>query len=371
MTANQAAWLTGKKVKPLEVRPAPYTPPGENEIVVRNRAVAINPVDWFKQEIGDFLYEWAKYPMILGNDVAGEVFEVGPGDSAARFKVGDRVLGHAVGLDKRSNKTSEGAFQDYVVLRADLASPVPDFISFEQACVVPLGASTAASGLFAKDYLNLQRPRVDAKPTGETLLVWGGSTSVGCNAIQLAVCAGYEVIATASPHNFEYLKTLGAKEVFDYRSPTVVQDIIRSFQGQTSAGAFAIGANSLVPCVNIVAASEGRKFVAQASVAGPGKPPTSLVGLASLIWAMTSESVTVTLKGKLSGVRTKFIWGSDLMANEIGAAIYRDFLPDALAQGKFVPAPKTEVVGHGLGSIQKAFGISYNGVSAKKLVISL
>ncbi|GJC88998.1 dehydrogenase azaJ [Colletotrichum liriopes] len=359
MPDNQAAWLTGKKVKPLEVRSAPYTPPGENEIVIRNRAVAINPVDWLKQEIGDFMYEWVKYPMILGNDIAGEVVEAGPGASAKRFKVGDRVLGHAVGLDKRSNKTSEAAFQDYVVLRANLASKIPDFVSFEQAC------------LFAKDYLNLQHPTLEAKPNGETLLVWGGSTSVGCNAIQLAIGAGYEVIATASPKNFEYLKTLGAKETFDYRSPTVVQEIITAFQGRTSAGAIAIGANSLIPCINIISASKGRKFVAQASVAGAGKPPTSMAGLVSMIWALTSENVTATVKGKLSGVRSKFIWGSDVMANEVGAAIYQDFLPGAMAQGLFVPAPKAEVVGHGLGSIQEAFDVSYKGVSAKKVVVSL
>ncbi|KAK1999414.1 zinc-binding dehydrogenase [Colletotrichum falcatum] len=371
MPDNQAAWLTGKKVKALEVRPAAYTPPGENEIVIRNRAVAINPVDWIKQEVGDFLYEWVKYPMILGNDVAGEVIEVGSGVSAARFKEGDRVLGHAVGLDKRSNKTSEGAFQHYVVLRANLASPIPDFVSFEQACVVPLGASTAASGLFAKDFLHLQRPRLGAEPNGETLLVWGGSTSVGCNAIQLAVSAGYEVVATASPKNFGYLKTLGAKEVFDYRSATVVQDIIAAFRGRTSAGAIAIGANSLVPCIGIIAASRGRKFVAQASVAGPGKPPTSVTGLASMLWALTAESVTASVKCKLSGVRSKFIWGSDVMATEVGSAIYQDFLPDAMARGKFTPAPKAEVVGNGLGSIQEAFGVSYKGVSAKKVVVSL
>ncbi|GKT93790.1 zinc-binding oxidoreductase [Colletotrichum tofieldiae] len=343
MPDNQATWLTGKKVKPLEVRSAPYTPPGENEIVIRNRAVAINPVDWLKQEIGDFMYEWVRYPMILGNDIAGEVVEAGPGVSAKRFKVGDRVLGHAVGLDKRSNKTSEAAFQHYVVLRANLASKIPDFVSFDQACVVPLGASTAASGLFAKDYLNLQLPKLDAKPNGETLLVWGGSTSVGCNAIQLAIGAGYEVVATASPKNFEYLKALGAKETFDYRSPTVVQEIITAFQGRTSAGAIAIGANSLIPCINIVAASKGRKFVAQASVAGPGKPPTSMAGLVSMIWALTSETVTATVKGKLSGVRSKFIWGSDVMANEVGAAIYQDFLPGAMAQGLFVPARRRKL----------------------------
>ncbi|WYZ35948.1 hypothetical protein EsH8_X_000595 [Colletotrichum jinshuiense] len=371
MPTNQAAWLTAKKAKPLEIKPAPYTPPGENEIVIRNRAVAINPVDWSKQICGDIMLGWVKYPCILGNDVAGEVVEVGSGVGAERFTVGDRVFGHAVGLDKRSNKTSEGAFQEYVVLRTNLASQIPDSVTFEEACVIPLGASTAASGLFMKDYLNLQLPKVDTQPNGETLLVWGGSTSVGCNAIQLAIGAGYEVIATSSPRNFEYLKSLGAKEVFDYRSPTVVQDITKAFQDRKIAGAFAIGSGSMIPCVDIVAAAKGRKFVAQASIAGASKPPANLAEVLPVGLAMLSENVVVTFKSKLGGVRRKFIWGSDLMANEVGTAVYQDFLPEALAHGKFVPAPKPKVVGKGLETIQEAFAVGINGVSAEKIVVSL
>jgi NADPH:quinone reductase-like Zn-dependent oxidoreductase len=54
-----------------------------------------------------------------------------------RFKVGDRVIGHAVGMDQRSNKSSEGAFQEYTVIRTSLASPIPDSMSYESACVLP------------------------------------------------------------------------------------------------------------------------------------------------------------------------------------------------------------------------------------------
>lgn len=62
--------------------------------------------------------------------------------------------------------------------------------------------------------------------TGQTVVVWGGSTSVGSNAVQLAVAAGYEVVTTASPRNFDHVRALGASAVFDYNSSTVVQDII-------------------------------------------------------------------------------------------------------------------------------------------------
>jgi NADPH:quinone reductase-like Zn-dependent oxidoreductase len=96
MPSNAAAWLTSSKAKSLEVKSAPYTPPSENEIVVKNGAVAINPADWMKIDLGNLLFSWVKFPFILGTDVAGEVVEVGRGVS--RFKIGDRVVGHAVGL---------------------------------------------------------------------------------------------------------------------------------------------------------------------------------------------------------------------------------------------------------------------------------
>jgi NADPH:quinone reductase-like Zn-dependent oxidoreductase len=146
MPSNQAAWLTAKSARPLEVKPAPYTPPGENKIVVKNGAVAVNLVDWFKQMAGNIMFSWIKYPFILGSDLAGEVVEVGKG--VTRFQVGDRVLGHAVGMDMRSNESAEGAFQEYTVVRANLASPIPSSMPYTNACVLPLCASTAACGLF-------------------------------------------------------------------------------------------------------------------------------------------------------------------------------------------------------------------------------
>ena len=71
------------------------------------------------------------------------------------------------------------------------------------------------------------------------------------------------------------------------------------------------------------------------------------------------------------GVESKFILGSDLADNEVGAAIYEHYLPKALAEGKFVAAPEPLVVGKGLENIQKAFDVQRDGVSAKKVVVSL
>ena len=108
--------------------------------------------------------------------------------------------------------------------------------------MLPLGLSTAACGLFQKDYLALAYLTVSPPSlTGGTLPVWGRSTSVGSNAIQLAVAAGYEVVTTASAKNWEYVKKLGAGAAFDYNSESVVRGFVEAFKGKKCAGAVAVG----------------------------------------------------------------------------------------------------------------------------------
>jgi NADPH:quinone reductase-like Zn-dependent oxidoreductase len=369
---NAAVWLTAKRGA-LEIRSAPFSLPGQDQILVRNHAVAINPVDWLMQSIGDFVYPWLKYPSILGSDVAGEVVAVGSGVS--RFKPGDRVLGHAVGVEKSRNEPAEGAFQHYTLLFEHMASAIPRTMAYENAAVLPLGLSTAACGLFQKDHLALRHPSRDAKPTGKTLLVWGGSTSVGSNAIQLATAAGYDVITTASPKNFDYVRALGAAQAFDYASANVVADIIAALKGRTIAGALAIGAGSAKACLDIVHACEGDKFVSMASPpvsfdrapAGSRRTPWLIPTLARLIAA----NVSLAVSARMRKIGMKFIWGGALMDNEVSLAIYRDFLPEALSEHRYAAAPEPLVVGHGLDIIPAAMAAQKRGVSARKLVVSL
>ncbi|NED50376.1 Zn-dependent oxidoreductase, partial [Micromonospora aurantiaca] len=76
----------------------------------------------------------------------------------------------------------------------------------------------------------------------ETLLVWGGPTCVGSNAIQLARNAGYRVVATSSPHNFDCLRSLGTAETVDRRSRSAIEEIVDRIGDRLLAGALAIGA---------------------------------------------------------------------------------------------------------------------------------
>jgi NADPH:quinone reductase-like Zn-dependent oxidoreductase len=257
------------------------------------------------------------------------------------------------------------------VLRDNLVAPIPDNLSYESACVLPLCLSTAATGLFMKDCLALELPTVKTakNSTGETLLVWGGSTALGSNAIQLAVAAGYEVITTASPKNFDYVKKLGATQVFDYRSPTAVSDIIAALKGKKSAGALAIGDGSMEACIKIISASKGRKFVAQASVPMPEQTPPKGMKLVSFIAGFLWFNVSTFVNCKIKGIGNKFIWGNDLMANEVGSAIYEHFLPDALAAGKYQVVPAPYVIGTGLEYIQEGLDAAKKGGVTRKMVI--
>lgn len=372
MPTNRAAWITRRKGR-LEVGPAAYTRPGPDQVVVRNRAVAINPLDWIIQVAGNMAYRWLDYPVVLGSDVAGEVVEVGA--SVTRFQVGDRVLAHAVGTDKDSNTPAEGGFQHYTVVLERMTSPIPDTLRFEDAATLPLGLSTAACGLFQSDQLGLRHPTGGAEATGKTVLVWGGSTSVGSNAIQLAVAAGYDVITTASPRNFDYVTSLGASVVHDYRSPNVEAEIVAELGHRDLAGAIAIGTTSAAACVRIVGASSGNRFVSLASPAISfstlGDPDHGRLELPRLIRRLVTSGVALQLQARRHGVRTKFIFGTTLKANEIGPMIYRDFLPEALARGTYVAAPPPQVVGTGLDDLQHALQLQREGVSAAKVVLTL
>jgi len=227
---NQAAWLRKEKTK-LEVGPAEIGKPGRSQVLIRNKAVAINPVDWKMQDGHLFPI---KEPRVMGNDVAGEIVEVG--EDVSDFSKGQRVLAHVIGLV--TGKAEEGGFQNFTLADTIGVCPMPDNMSFEEASVLPLAISTAAQGLFAKEYLALPKPSHDVEELGKTLLVWGASSSVGAAAVQLAAAAGLKVVATASKRNFDFCKELGASQVFDYNNPGIVGDLTAALQQDDVAGAY-------------------------------------------------------------------------------------------------------------------------------------
>jgi NADPH:quinone reductase-like Zn-dependent oxidoreductase len=346
---NQAAWLTASKATPLEVGPAPYTHPGPGQLVVRNAAIGINPIDWLKQFLGENILPHIRYPTVFGEDIAGTVVEIGEG--VTRFRVGDRVLAVA-GLIP-SNNTPEGAFQLYTVAREWLTTPLPAHVSFEQGCALPLALMVAGLGLFGKDYLGLDTPTVPARPADGTrvVIIAGGASAVGGTAVQLAAAAGYDVVSTSSPKNFDLVKGLGAGQVVDYHSPTVADELLAAVRGRRLVGALSLGDGTADYLATVLERHEGpgptKKFIARAE----GKHSVEEGGEVEVKFILISPGVI----GPETPLRQ----------------IFEEYLPRALAEGQFVPRPKPEVVGRGLDKIQDALGVLRKGVSAKKIVVQL
>lgn len=292
--SNKAAYQTSHKSHPFTISPAPMPTPKPHQIVIKTRAIGINPADAAVQNAG-LVYDAAAHPVILGFDVAGEVHAIG--DDVTRFEVGDRVCAFPIDMGERGeveSKLAHGAFQLFCTANAELAARVPGNVGFGEAVVFPSCLSTAAWALFTKETMALDLPPVEgsAASNGKVVIVWGGSSVVGSCAIQMAHLAGYTVIATSSELNFEHCRSLGAEAVFDYKSPSVVEDIVAACKatGKECAGAFVAYFNddSTVACSKIVSQLGGGNKVV-GTVVPPHHPPAE--GVAEGVKIATSKSL--------------------------------------------------------------------------------
>ncbi|KAI0468041.1 GroES-like protein [Xylaria cf. heliscus] len=341
---NKAAFYPSDKAPALTIGPSPYPTPSPNEVIIRVSATAINPIDQKVQDLGTTILPFLTYPLVGGFDVAGTVVEAG--SAVADFRPGDRVLAFPTEFASRT-----GGFQHYVAVQADCVARIPKDTPFTDAAVLPTGISTAAVAFrYLGLDLSLEDP-VARAPTSEgaepeTVLVTAGAGSVGSNAIQLAVAAGYEVIATSSTRNFAHCASLGAARVFDYASPTLASELKAALRGRRLAGALSCVAESNAVVFEAVAASEGSKRVACTLLFSQDEVPE----------AITAEMIHA-------------YWIKD---TPLAETIFGKFLPQALASGKYKCEPKPLVVGKGLESVQAAFDLSKKGgVSCQKLVVVL
>jgi NADPH:quinone reductase-like Zn-dependent oxidoreductase len=183
----------------LQLENIPKPTVGENDVLVRVRAAAINYADWFYTTgtplIARLVFGFGKpKEFVRGQDVAGVVEAVGA--SVTRFRAGDEIFA----------EVTSGAFAEFVSVPEKLVATKPANLSFEQAATVPLAARTALQALRAKGGV---RP-------GMTVLVNGASGGVGSFAVQIAKALGAEVTAVASTRNAELVRSLGADHVIDY-----------------------------------------------------------------------------------------------------------------------------------------------------------
>lgn len=356
-TKGMAAWQMADGDETLTVAPADIPIAAPHEIVIETRASAVNPVDWVMQSMGRKAFGYLTCPTIFGFDVAGTVHAVG--DRVTRFKVGDRVLGLSCREEggPHSHKYRGAGYSSHAFVAERLAAPIPPEMAFHDAAVLPMGVCVAATGLFQDDYLQLQLPTIPAKRREEWLLITAGASSIGACAIQLATSAGYNVVTTSSPGNFGFVRSLGAAYTIDYHRPQQEQcdELVAFLSDKSLAGALSIGSitdqTSTVEslCADVVARTPKPHSVKRKFVAFVSRVPQKL-----------SEEI-----------EHKFVWGTSLEYSSIGPAIFEDFLPKALATGQIRPLPQALVVGHGLDAIQSALDRQREGVSARKVVVTL
>ena len=164
------------------------------EILARVHNAGVNPIDWKIRQ--GYLRQVMQptFPLIIGQDFAGEVVECGK--AVKGFQPGDRVFGFA-----------RGAYAEYAAAPESTVSAVPASMDFATAAALPTAGCTG---------LQIIRNVVDARP-GMTILIHGAAGGVGSFASQIAANLGAKIIGTASGDDFEYLKSVGVHDIIDYK----------------------------------------------------------------------------------------------------------------------------------------------------------
>lgn len=191
----------------IEYGDLPTPEPGPTEVLVKVKAVAVNPIDTYIR--AGIVAMATKFPYIIGCDLAGVVEKVG--STAKRFKPGDRVWGSNQSLFGR-----QGTFAEYAAVDEKWLYPTPK--EQTDACA----ASSALVGLTAHMGLHLHA----GLKAGEIVFVNGGSGGVGSMVVQLAKAVGAKVIATAGRVDSQQAcRDLGADLVLDYHDAAMDEQI--------------------------------------------------------------------------------------------------------------------------------------------------
>lgn len=189
----------GPEVLAIEELPLPKI--RHDDVLIRVRAIGINPVDHKTRSGKGMASRMGDPPFVVGWDVAGDVVEIGR--RVTGRAVGDRVAGMV------NFPSPGGGYAQFVRADAREVVGVPDVVSFQTAAGLPLAGLTAYQALF-----DVAKLRIRSR-----LLVHGAAGGVGHLAVQLAKDAGCEIIGTASPRNRQYLEAIGVDQVVDYHDP--------------------------------------------------------------------------------------------------------------------------------------------------------
>ena len=189
----------------LALEDVPRPEPQANEVLLRVKAAGVNPADW-KMRAGYYQkFMPLPLPWTPGLEASGIVEAVGA--DVTGLQAGQAVYGLV-----------NNAYAEYAVAPADQLVLKSDKLTFDEAAGIPMGALTAWQAVIEDG----------AVQAGQRVLVQGAAGGVGHYAVQFACWQGADVIGTASEGNFSFCRSIGAKELIDYRSTpfeSVVSDV--------------------------------------------------------------------------------------------------------------------------------------------------
>jgi NADPH:quinone reductase-like Zn-dependent oxidoreductase len=333
----------------IEDRPTPEV--GPSDVLIEVHCVAFNPVDVAMRDSGVFV---RGYPVVLGIDASGVVLEVGSAvPTSSGLKPGTKVIALCDSF-KAGGQPDRGAFQKKALVDWGNCAVKADWLSYTEAAKLPLAVITAWNG-----FRNIGIPRDThySKDNKKALLVWGASSSVGSNALQIAKTMGYHVYVTSGAHNAMYVKSLGATRVFDYKEERVVEGIVSAMKedGVTLEAVFdAVGSPNEIHQV-IKAMNAGRNTkVASAPNIDPSAP-------------------------KVEGIETEFVQAPTDPQEHVEwfAFVMNKWLTETLEQKVLKASPKPKLVTalvptkSGFKSIDDALDQVKKGVSGVKLVLEI
>lgn len=391
--ATHLAAVFPAKGQPFELQTRPTPKPGPDELLITVKSVALNPADVLIRDQGLYV---PTYPTVIGFDIAGLVLEVGnnvptgaPNDGPGPyFQPGiTRVVAYAASF-WRSFGPDYGAYQERCLIPWQHAVPLPDVgLSWNLAATLPVAVETA---LIAWDVMGIPRvgeaaasalastpstgtiaggggPRNDMKKR-EALLVWGASSSVGTMGVQTARLLREDpdasfaaVYATAGSANEDYVRSLGADRVFDYKNAQVVDAIVSAAKGDGLVIRHCfLATGQLAPCQAVLQAFLGES---ESHQEGKKTRTAAKIGSAPLI-PPDAEVV--------DGVETIFVLPSTVEGERLQLQYWiGKWLRENLAKGTIRPSPEPKVVGKGLGAINAGVDMLRQGVSCTKLVVEL
>ncbi|PKA54465.1 Putative quinone-oxidoreductase like, chloroplastic [Apostasia shenzhenica] len=178
--------------------------PKKDELLLKLEAASVNPIDWKIQKGILRPIMPSKFPFIPVTAVAGEVVELG--SDVKNFKPGDKVVSM---LEIKKG----GGLAEYAVSSPNTTAQRPPEVSAADAAGLPIAASTALQALTNCG------AKYDGSGNPFNILITAASGGVGHYAVQLAKLANFHVTATCGARNIDIVKSLGADEVLDYKTP--------------------------------------------------------------------------------------------------------------------------------------------------------